>query len=343
MKLAIVTEKAALSHYKVAQDIYNALKTRVECHVYDWEEQTIPEPNILFVGTILCTSLHYLSRFMPHKKVVFYTTLEGEPLIDPIARKIADNIKIVANSQFSRSLLTRSELHCDDVVYHGINMRDNQYDPAFTEFLETIQHAGKEKVRKRKYLTVSANSPRKGLDRAMLAHRLVEYGNKDAIYILHSGGGFVDVRKVADDLELTPTRFWFTNSFGMYNEFQMNSLYRFSDFYVQPSFTEGLGLPMIEALKWQKPVIAINAPPYNEIIEHKVTGYLIPVTGESRQLYLNRITLLMRLYSVNALAEAIEIVLDDKYRDKLSKNITDQVKMRFEAEKTYPALLKHFE
>ncbi|GAI71834.1 unnamed protein product, partial [marine sediment metagenome] len=42
MELAIITEKKAISHMKVAQDIYNVLKTRASCNLYDWEETKIP-------------------------------------------------------------------------------------------------------------------------------------------------------------------------------------------------------------------------------------------------------------------------------------------------------------
>jgi len=344
-ELAIVSEQQAFTHWKVATDIYNVLKTKIpRCNLYDWAERKIPEKNILFVATILSTSLHYLTRFLPEKKVVFYTTLEGEPIIDPIGRNIAKNIKIVAVSHFAEEMLQHVELDCDGVVYHGIRMTDTQRDPRFDEFLNLIQHPpNKPKVRHRKYLTISSNMERKGLDHLMVAHKLVEFNNPDAILILHSGGGFYDIARLADLLEVSFERFWFTNSFGMYDNYQMNSLLNFSEFLVQPSFTEGYGLPMAEALKHEKPVIAINAPPYNEIIENGRTGVLISVRETKRVKFLNRIILLMRLYSVNDLAEAIEKLLNDKFRKGLCSNITKKVKMRFESEETYPALLRYFE
>lgn len=344
-ELAIISERAAFTHWKVANDVYDVLKDKVnKCNLYDWGDKKIPEKNVLFVSTILSTSLHYLTRFLPEKRVVFYTTLEGEPIVDPIGRQIAKNIKIVAVSHFAEEMLQRVNLHCDGVVYHGIDMNDTQGDPRFAEFLNIIQHhPDKPKTRKRKYLTVSSNMIRKGLDRLMIAHKLVEFTNKDAVCILHSGGGHIDTARLADQLELSLGRFWFTNSFGMYDNYQMNTLYKFAQFYVQPSLTEGFCLPLAEALKHELPVIAIDAPPYNEIIKHKKTGILIPVTKTTRKRFLNRIILIMKHYSVNDLAEAISDLLMDKYRNSLKDNITKQVKMRFDSSKTYPALLKHFE
>lgn len=344
MSVAIITERSIMSHWKVAQDIYDVLRKKVPCTLYDWAEREIPERNILFVGTVLSTSLSYLTRFLPGKRVVFYTTLEGEPIIDPIGRNIAKNIKIVAVSNFVREMLHRVELHCDGVVYHGIKMNDTRGDPRFAEFLQTIQHPpNKPKTRKRKYLTVSTNMIRKGLDRLMIAHKLVEFQNPDAILMLHSGAGYVNIRALAEQLEIDFVRFWFTNNFGMYDKFQMNTLFRFCQFLVQPSHCEGYGLPMAEALKHEKPVIAIDAAPYNEIIEDGKTGILIPVRGIRRERFLNRVILLMHRYAINDLAEAITQLLNDKYRKQLSSNITKKVKMRFDSEKTYPALLKYFE
>jgi len=344
MELAIVTEKKAFTHNKVAEDIFNVLKKYANCNIYDWEEKNIPEKNILFVATILSTSLHYLTHFLPQKRVVFYTTLEGEPIIDPIGRRIAEQVKIVAVSKFAKEMLERVGLHCEGVVYHGIDMKDTQPDPRFADFLNTIQHpAGKPKTTKTKYLTVSSNMERKGLDRLIIAHRLVEFHNPNAILVLHSGGGYYNIAQIADMLELTFERFWFTNSFGMYDTFQMNTLYRFCQFLVQPSFTEGFGLPMTEAFKHKLPVIALNAAPYNEIVEDKKTGILIPIRDTRREKFLNRIILLMRYYSINDLAEAIEKLLNDKYRQGLSANINKEVQKRFDSDNTYPALLRYFE
>ena len=343
--LAIVSQREALSLWKVATDVHNVLKDQVDnCNLYDWEETNIPEKNLLFVTTILSTSLHYLTRFLPQKNIVVYTTVEGEPIIDPIARNIAANIKIVAVSKFVKTMLERVELHCEGVVYHGIDMKDTQGDPRFSEFLHTIQHPpGKPKTRKRKYLTVVSNTPRKGLDRLLVAHKLVEYNDPSALLVLHTGGGYYDIAQLADHLELTFERLWFTNSYGQYDKFQMNTLNQFSQFHVLPSYTEGFGLTMVEAFKHGKPVIAIDAPPYNEIVENKKTGILIPVRATKREKFLNRIILLNKYYSINDLARAIQTLLNDKYRKRLSRNITKEVKMRFDQRNTYPALLRYFE
>lgn len=275
---------------------------------------------------------------------MLYATIEGEPILDPIARKIARKIKIIAVSKFAKEMVEKAGLHCEGVVYHGINMKATQHDPRFTDFLETIQHPKNEPyIKKRKYLTVSGNTEWKGLDKLIIAHKLVEYNHPDAILILHSGGGYVDVRGLADTLQLTFERLWFTNSFGMYGKFQMNSLYRFADFIVQPSHTEGFEPSLIEALRYNKPVIAIDAPPYNEIVVNGKTGILIPVTAQRRVRYLNNVWLLMKYYSIDALARAIESLLNEKTRNKM-RDLTkmDVLKAKFDSKTTYPALLNYF-
>ncbi len=343
MDIAIVTEKKAISHYKVAEDIYNVLNGKAFCCLNDWEEKAFPEKNILFVGTLFGNTLHYLSRFTG-KRIVFYATLEGEPMLDPIARKIARKIKIVAASNFVKQMVEQAGLHCEGVVYHGINMSETEHDPRLTDFLKTIEHSPKgPHITKRKYLTVSGNMERKGLDKLIVAHKITEHNNPGAILVLHTGGGYVDIRQMTDLLQIKPEGFWFTNSFGMYDKYQMNSLFRFADFIVQPSHTEGFGLPQIEALRHNKLVIAIDAPPYNEIVINGKTGILIPVTGQRRVRYLNNIWLVMRYYRIDDLARAIQSLLNDKNRKKLRDLTTmDEQKAKFDAKNTYPDLLKYF-
>ena len=54
-------------------------------------------------------------------------------------------------------------------------------------------------------------------------------------------------------------------------------LYHMGNVLLFPSKLEGLGLPQFEALSCGLPIIAVNAPPMNEIIDHGHTGLLVNV------------------------------------------------------------------
>jgi len=56
----------------------------------------------------------------------------------------------------------------------------------------------------------------------------------------------------------------------------LEQLYRRCSLLCVPSRYEGFGLPVLEALEFEKPVVASNVPALNEIIDHRVNGYLVP-------------------------------------------------------------------
>ena len=56
------------------------------------------------------------------------------------------------------------------------------------------------------------------------------------------------------------------------------SYYRSADFSLAPSKWEGVGFAILESLYSGTPVLTTDAPPMNEWVRHKETGYLVPVT-----------------------------------------------------------------
>jgi glycosyltransferase involved in cell wall biosynthesis len=54
---------------------------------------------------------------------------------------------------------------------------------------------------------------------------------------------------------------------GYLNDFELRSLYRLATALVFPSFCEGFGLPLLEAMASQVPIIASHAPALPEICQ----------------------------------------------------------------------------
>ncbi len=346
MKLAIVTQagtffgiQMGFSHQKVARDIYNALKNKrdtqhqsVDISMYDWEAKDIPEKNILFIATITHPTLSYLTRFSD-KNVVFYTTTEGFPILDPMSYEIAKNIKIIANSDFTKLMIESTQLVCDGVVPHGIDMTDKEIDkPFYTTMKKAIKT-------KKVILTVAANIQRKGIDNLLLAVKLVEREIPDVFSILHSGGGFFDISGIAQRLQLK--QFWPTNCFTLYDEKKMNTLYKLCKIYVCPSFVEGYGLPIIEAFRHNKPVIAVNTSPMSDLIDHGKTGLLIPMKDVQKLRWENLMIQQLHTYSVDDLADSIITLLTDKKMRKRMARKIGQGKKQFDSE-NYSALMEYF-
>jgi len=319
--IAIVTHTKVVSHLITAHRILQAFRSaraNVTAKIYDFEEARIPEKDILYVGTIYHASLSYLSRFLPEKRVVMYATCEGFPIIDPqgMEKQIAKQITIVPVSGFVEMCLETVGLSPVDPVYHGVDMTETTTD---TEFSAWVRKAMKTPI----VLCISGNTERKGLDRYIIACKLVfqKFLVEAPWFILHSGEGYVNIPRMIQDLEVQ--NFWYTNSFGMYPEEKINSLYDLCSLVVQPSFCEGTGLPMIEAYRFNKPVVAVNAQPYNEVVQDGKTGSLIPVKAVERLRYMDRFMFPMHIYRVSDLADAIVDLLTDPEKTKrMSSNIS---------------------
>ena len=163
----------------------------------------------------------------------------------------------------------------------------------------------------------------------------------NAALILHSEqNGYYDLEKQAEKLKLK--RFWLTEKFGLIDQSKLNALYKICAVYVQPSYSEGFGLPILEAFRFNKPVIAVNAPPFNEVIRHNFTGILIPTEGISWTGFKQGINFKLNTCSAEKLAHAIMGLLQDRKSMSLMMMSIETEKWRWDANRLYPKLLTYF-
>jgi len=341
MNIAIVTHKNVVSNYVTVNrmlDTFDYKGAKVKARIYDFEERNIPEHDILYVDVLYQGGLSALSRFLPEKNIVFYAYCDGFPMIDPacMEREVASKMTVVPFSRFVKMCLETVGLTVEDPIYPGIDMEQTAEDPSFSKWI-------KAHMKGPIVLCVSGNSERKGLDRFMVACKIVaeRLRHLEPSFILHSSEGYVKIPIIMRDLELK--NFWYTGTFGMLDEEKINSFYSLCSVYVQPSHCEGFGLPMIEAYRFLKPVVAVDAEPYKEIVEDKKTGRLIPVKAVEQMRYLDRFAFPMHLYSVEDMADAIEEILSDISEDRhmdMAKNI-EEARRRFTL-RNYSKLLEYF-
>jgi glycosyltransferase involved in cell wall biosynthesis len=135
---------------------------------------------------------------------------------------------------------------------------------------------------------------------------------------------------------------WLTKRYGRLSLGQLNALYKLCTIYVQPSLAEGFGLPVLEAFRFDKPVVAVDAPPFNEIIDHNETGILIPSQSIQWFNYKNRIRFKLHMYSSHDLATAIlRLLTHTQLRKRLQKTIA-RTKHKWSIYTLYPRLLDYF-
>jgi len=302
-----------------------------ECKIYNYDVEEIPESDVLFIGTVLPGALSHLGRFLPEKNVVYYGTVEGFPIVDPqsFEMRIAQKIPIVAASRFVKMCLETVGIPVAGVVYHGVDMNETECDKDYYEYLKRY-------LKGQVVFYNSGNSERKGIDRYIVASKLVTREVPSSFFVLHSGEGYVNIPKMLQDLELK--NFWFTNQFGMLPSRKLNAMYKLCKIYVQASYCGGFELGIIEAFRFDKPVIAVDVEPYNEIIDPPRTGELIPCKRVSQHRYKDSFVFQLHIYSVDDLADAIIKLLSQEN----PKYDFEEAKRRFDAESTYPKILEYF-
>lgn len=122
----------------------------------------------------------------------------------------------------------------------------------------------------------------------------------------------------------------------------MNALYKLCGVYVQPSYSEGFGLTTLEAFRFDKPVIAADAPPFNEVVRHKENGILVPVRKTTWLNYADLVLFKMHKYQARDLASAtLELISDPDKVATMQESIRKE-KYDWSIHKLYPKLLDYF-
>ena len=335
MHVKIVTRTTWPSFRNVAAEIRCALRNRCSCRVYDWKEAK-PGGKILLIGTLDNRTLEFICHLSNGSDLVYYVTTEGLSQLNDSCIRTARQLKSVAVSEFVKRMIGELGIVVADVIHHGINMREREVDFEFKK--ECMNRTRDCKT----ILTVSANHQRKGLDRLLKAYRILEQQVPDVFLILHSQQeGHYNLERMVATLGIR--KIWLTKSFGQITQKQLNSLYDLCTAYVQPSYSEGFGLPILEAFRFDKVPIAVDAPPFNEIITHGENGLLVPQRDVSWFNFKNSIKFKMHTYASEDLARAMQIaLLDEELTTKMKSKIKSE-KMNHDSQLLYPKLLNYFD
>lgn len=329
----IVTKLDWPSFRNTATAIRRALTTS-NCSIHDWKSAK-PGGRIICIGTAETKTIKLIRRLTPNSDLIFYATTEGICRMDTQTLRFAESIKIVAVSEFVEEMLENVGLHVAGVLHQGVDMSDTAVNRRFYSKL-------KNKFENRKVvLTVSANHARKGLDRLLEAYRYVEDEIPTSILILHSQpNGYYELEELIENLGIK--RVWLTNTFGIATRTELNTMYKLSDIYVQPSYSEGFGLPILEAFRFNKPVIAADAPPFNEMIKHDVNGTLVPTEGVRWDNFGGELHFKLHTYSARDLGRAILESLQNSNFLRYMQSEIQSEKWKWDANKLYPEILGYF-
>ena len=336
--IAVISEKKAVSFWNISRQITKVLrKEGLEAKLYNWTNPNITEPNIIFMGNLFESTANHMLRFLPDKNVVFYGVTEGVPLLDQTSLQVLDDVKVITPSLYAKEMLKQANVKVTDVIPHGIDLElkpDELFKEQMKRFLPPPSNVHPSNV----MFCISGNVTRKGIDKLLLAYKTIEHIVKDSYLILHSGTGDVSIDGMKQGLDLT--RFLWTNSWGMFKPDKIAAFYKLSDFYVQPSLSEGFGLTYLEAFQWDLPVIGVNCPATAEIVKDGYTGILLPVTRTEDIIWQQHHAIRLFHYTLDSLIAAILCLTDENIRIKMSNNAKKE-KQKWNIEEIYTRFIKY--
>jgi glycosyltransferase involved in cell wall biosynthesis len=115
---------------------------------------------------------------------------------------------------------------------------------------------------------------RKGPDLVVEAMPAVvqRYPHASFIFVSHNPAGRADMQRRAEALAVADNLCFV----GQVSEEEKIALLRACDAYVLPTRYEGFGLPLLEAMACEAPLISSDIPVVNEIVSHGEDGLLVP-------------------------------------------------------------------
>jgi len=192
----------------------------------------------------ICTihDLSYLENPLWFSKFYYYFY----KFLTPLTAKKA--LKILTVSNFSKhEIINKLEIHESkiEVIYNAVS--------------ENIVNRNPKSITKEKYiLSVSSLDPRKNFNRLIEAYNSL----KDCDYKLYVVG---KNNRVFGDIKLNAEQNANIIFTGYVNDIELAELYCKATLFIYPSLYEGFGIPNLEAMSNNCPVLTSNIPPHKEV------------------------------------------------------------------------------
>lgn len=273
-------------------------------------------PNVKKILTVHDLSFHHFPQFFRLKTRLWYKLMRPQ-------KEIAESQKIIAVSHSTKRDLIEtyhvpSEKIC--VIYQGIT----------EDFGKNITEEDKKKVTtkyhlpEKFFLSLCTIEPRKNIPRLIQAFMLFKAKNPGNNIKLVLAG--TKNQKVFKNVQ-----FSYKNEIilsGFVDEKDKAVFYTMAEAFVYPSLWEGFGLPLLEAMKCQTPIITSNNSSMREIV------------GDSG-LLINPESVGTEPCSVPTLSDAMQKILDPVLRAELKTKMAEKIK-NFGWEKCARETLKMF-
>jgi glycosyltransferase involved in cell wall biosynthesis len=232
--------------------------------------------------------------------------------------------KVIAVSHFTSDQLI-SRLHATpnkiEVIHEGV---EPNLQLPILNFQATLK---KFDLQKNKYLLfIGTIQPRKNLERLIEAFSKLTQPDLKLVIAGKNGWSYQSILNAPDKCGISG-KVVFT---GYTNEAEKNTLLQNALVYVQPSITEGFGLPVLEAFAAAVPVVSSDGGALKEVAQIK-----LPTGGSN----------LFDPYNINRITEVLQLAITSKsWREALIKQGTTKLKhftWQNSAQKTYNILISN--
>jgi len=259
------------------------------------------------------------------KKAFFYTTVEGK-----IKRVHGDgwiyrDLTFIANSKYTRDRIVEAGGKVERIIYHGVDVREIQSSKFRRRFFR-MRLGLKEDDFAVGY--IAGGYMRKGHDLFAQVIKAVEEKDPTVKFVVVTDDKGAEKYSNVENAIIIP-------EFGKLSREAILGLLHAFDLYVQPSLSEGFGLPVLEALASGKPVVHADYNPLSEITTDK-TSFRVPVVDVQYRYELGAILYELHYYDPVEMGETIIYAKDQvlKSKDEYEARCLERAK-QFDINKTY--------
>ena len=345
MRIKIVTSEKSVSLFKIAKDVADVFSENgitVSGFVQGPYTDSAIYQSVDGVAVVMTFDpfwavpyffVCWLRRY-EGKKCVFYTTIEGRPILSSAYEWVRRDLTFVANSNYTKRMLEQAEVRVDGVVYHGIDLGLATVGKSYENIIRARLGIPRESAENKFFLGYIAGCyTRKG--HALFSDVIKMVFDKDrSIYFV-----IITTPDCLDYYKLPHVRAY--PLFGQLQEYEVFAFYNIIDAYIHPALAEGFGMPVLEALSCGKPVIHMDYEPLSEITTLDVS-VRIPVIGTTWVREGTGIDYEFHFYNPADLVEAIVFAKDwlKKNKDDITAKCVERAK-QFDKHKVYKQLITY--
>jgi len=340
--VGILTSDKGISLQRVAKDVGRVLKAETGATIYvflghNYQIFDLPDDSSFIVvmtfEPALALSYFFIAWELQKRygRLAFYTTIEGRINPMQIPNWIARDLSFIANSRYTAERLREAGVRVIDTVYHGVDIDAVQMAKPKAQMARRRIGVGEDE-----FLVgyIAGCYMRKGHD--LFAETLKVLHEKDPsikAVILTQKECATYYEPLENAIPLI--------DFGRLRDEDVWSIYHAMDLYVQPSLSEGFGLPVLEALAAGKLVVHPDYDPLSEITTPE-TSVRVPVTDVAFRHEVGSIEFELHFYDPDEMAEAILYAKDllQKSRDEIEAKALERAK-EFDYRRVYKRFVRY--